>query len=39
MILVAASIFNTLFVSVMERMREFGILRAIGHSPGQIFSL
>ncbi|MCB9797105.1 MAG: ABC transporter permease [Alphaproteobacteria bacterium] len=39
MILVAASIFNTLFVSVMERMREFGILRAIGMNPLQLFSL
>ncbi|MCB9797277.1 MAG: ABC transporter permease [Alphaproteobacteria bacterium] len=39
MILVAASIFNTLFVSVMERMREFGILRAIGMTPGQLFAL
>lgn len=38
-VLVAASIFNTLFVSVMERMREFGIMRAIGYSPGQIFGL
>jgi ABC-type lipoprotein release transport system permease subunit len=39
LVLVAASVFNTLFVSVMERMREFGILRAIGYSPGQIFLL
>jgi len=39
MVLVAASIFNTLFVSVMERMREFGIMRAIGYSPRQIFGL
>ncbi|MCB9765906.1 MAG: ABC transporter permease [Alphaproteobacteria bacterium] len=39
LILVAASIFNTLFVSVMERMREFGIMRAIGFSPGQLFRL
>ncbi|MCB9683091.1 MAG: ABC transporter permease [Alphaproteobacteria bacterium] len=39
MVLVAASIFNTLFVSVMERMREFGILIAIGYSPGQLFRL
>lgn len=36
-ILVAAGIFNTLFVSVMERMREFGIMMAIGYSPGQLF--
>ncbi len=35
--LVAAGIFNTLFVSVMERLREFGIMMAIGFSPGQLF--
>lgn len=39
MILVAAGIFNTLFVSVMERLREFGILMAIGTSPGHLFRL
>lgn len=38
-VLVAAGIFNTLFVSVMERMREFGILTAIGWSPGRLFRL
>lgn len=39
MILVAAGIFNTLFVSVMERVREFGIMMAIGFSPVRLFSL
>jgi ABC-type lipoprotein release transport system permease subunit len=39
MILVAAGIFNTLFVSVMERLREFGILVAIGTSPWHLFRL
>ena len=38
-LLVAAGIFNTLFVSVMERLREFGILTAIGFSPGRLFTL
>ena len=38
-ILVAAGIFNTLFVSVMERMREFGILVALGFSPSRLFRL
>jgi ABC-type lipoprotein release transport system permease subunit len=38
-VLVAAGIFNTLFVSVMERVREFGILMAIGWSPGRLFGL
>lgn len=39
LMLISASIFNTLFVSVMERMREFGIMRAIGWTPGQLFGL
>ncbi len=38
-ILVAAGIFNTMFVSVMERLREFGIMLAIGWSPGRLFRL
>jgi ABC-type lipoprotein release transport system permease subunit len=38
-VLVAAGIFNTLFVSVMERQREFGIMVAIGWSPGRLFRL
>ena len=38
-LLVAAGIFNTLFVSVMERLREFGILIALGFTPLGIFSL
>jgi ABC-type lipoprotein release transport system permease subunit len=38
-VLIAAGIFNTLFVSVTERMREFGIMLAIGYSPGDIRSL
>lgn len=38
-LLVSAGIFNTLFVSVMERTREFGIQLAIGWSPRQISSL
>jgi ABC-type lipoprotein release transport system permease subunit len=39
MLLVAAGIFNTIFVGVMERMREFGILRALGWTPGQLSRL
>ncbi|MCA9660922.1 MAG: ABC transporter permease [Myxococcales bacterium] len=38
-VLIAAGIFNTLFVSVMERLREFGIMAAIGFSSGQLFGL
>lgn len=39
LLLTAAGIFNTLFVSVMERLREFGILMAIGFSPARLFRL
>jgi ABC-type lipoprotein release transport system permease subunit len=39
LLLVAAGIFNTLFVSVMERMREFGIMSAIGFGRGKLFGL
>ena len=38
-LLVAAGIFNTLFMSVLERTREFGILVAIGYSPRQLFTM
>lgn len=38
-LLIAAGIFNTLFMSVMERLREFGILLAIGFSSGRLFRL
>jgi ABC-type lipoprotein release transport system permease subunit len=38
-LLIAAGIFNTLFMSVMERLRELGILLAIGFSPGRLFRL
>ena len=38
-LLVTAGIFNTLFMSVMERMREFGIQIAIGYSTQQIFRM
>jgi len=38
-LLIAAGIFNSIFVSVMERVREFGILLAIGFSPGRLFAM
>lgn len=38
-LLVAAGIFNTLFMSVLERSREFGIMLALGYSARQIFAL
>lgn len=39
MLLLAAGIFNSLFVSVMERIREFGIMMAVGFTPVQLFSV
>ncbi len=39
LLLCAAGIFNTLFVSVMERLREFGILIAVGFQPSKLFAL
>ncbi|MDH5511363.1 MAG: FtsX-like permease family protein [Nitrospinota bacterium] len=39
LLLCAAGIFNTVFVSVMERLREFGIMMAIGLSPWRLFGL
>ncbi|MEM9462919.1 MAG: ABC transporter permease [Myxococcota bacterium] len=39
MVLLAAGIFNTIFVSVMERLREFGIMSAIGFTSRQLFAL
>lgn len=38
-VLVAAGIFNTIFMGVLERTREFGIMMAIGYSPAQLFQL
>ena len=38
-VLVAAGIFNTLFMSVLERTREFGIMLAIGFTPRQLFGM
>lgn len=38
-VLVTAGIFNTLFMSVLERTREFGIMMAIGYSARQLFAL
>lgn len=39
MVLIAAGIFNTLFVGVMERLREMGIMLAVGMEPRQLFGL
>lgn len=39
LVVAAVGIANTMFVSVMERTREIGILKAIGYRPRQIMSL
>jgi putative ABC transport system permease protein len=39
LVVAAVGITNTMFVSVMERTREIGILKAIGYRPKQIMSL
>jgi len=38
-IVVAITILNTILMSVMERQREYGVLRALGTRPGQIVKM
>jgi ABC-type lipoprotein release transport system permease subunit len=38
-LLIAAGILNTILMGVMERTREFGIMMAVGLSPGALFRL
>jgi ABC-type lipoprotein release transport system permease subunit len=38
-LIVAVGVLNTVLMSVLERRREYGLLRAIGTKPVQIFSL
>jgi ABC-type lipoprotein release transport system permease subunit len=38
-LLVAVGVLNTVLMTVLERRREYGVLRAVGTAPGQIFRL
>ncbi|MDH5508878.1 MAG: FtsX-like permease family protein [Nitrospinota bacterium] len=38
-LLIAAGILNTIFMSVLERQREFGVMLAVGLKPGSLFRL
>jgi putative ABC transport system permease protein len=38
-LIVAIGVLNTVLMTVLERTREYGVLRAVGTSPGQVFRL
>ncbi|UCD17708.1 MAG: ABC transporter permease [Candidatus Zixiibacteriota bacterium] len=38
-VIVAVGVLNTVLMTVLERTREYGVLRAVGTRPGQIFKL
>ncbi len=39
LLVVAVGVLNTVLMSVLERRREYGVLRAIGTGPGQVFRM
>lgn len=39
MLVVAVGVLNTVLMTVLERRREYGVLRAIGTAPNQVFTL
>ncbi len=39
LIIIGFGILNTIFMTIMERIREYGVLKALGTTPMQIFSL
>lgn len=39
LLVVAVGVLNTVLMTVLERRREYGVMRAIGTSPGEIFRL
>jgi putative ABC transport system permease protein len=38
-LIVSVGVFNTVLMSVLERVREYGVLKAVGTKPGQIIRL
>ena len=39
MIIVGIGVLNTVLMSILERTREYGVLKALGTSPGRLFAL